>query len=118
MAASFVPAHYQPDLPLGKLILSEQAGEERIELDVLFVGGGPAGLAGAIELARLVKRERETGGAVGEISIKSRPDCLASCRASSVVSTPICSPAAPMTRTSDTRMNWLTRMRGSRWCFL
>ncbi len=69
MAASFVPAHYQPDLPLEKLILSEQAGEERIELDVLFVGGGPAGLAGAIELARLVKRERETGGAMGEISI-------------------------------------------------
>jgi len=38
-------------------------------MDVLFVGGGPAGLAGAIELARLVKRDNEAGGGVGEIEI-------------------------------------------------
>ena len=38
-------------------------------MDVLFVGGGPAGLAGAIELARLVRRDAENGGGVGEIEI-------------------------------------------------
>lgn len=38
-------------------------------MDVLFVGGGPAGLAGAIELARLVRRDAESGGGVGEIEI-------------------------------------------------
>ena len=38
-------------------------------MDVLFVGGGPAGLAGAIELARLVRRDAESGGVVGEIEI-------------------------------------------------
>ena len=38
-------------------------------MDVLFVGGGPAGLAGAIELARLVQRDAETGGSVGDVQI-------------------------------------------------
>ena len=52
------PADGQPPLPLERFILEEQPGEERIDLDVLFVGGGPAGLAGAIELSRLARRER------------------------------------------------------------
>jgi len=38
-------------------------------MDVLFVGGGPAGLAGAIELARLVAEDREAGGPLGELEI-------------------------------------------------
>ena len=38
-------------------------------MDVLFVGGGPAGLAGAIELARLVRRDSESGGELGELEI-------------------------------------------------
>ena len=57
MAERFVPARYQPPLPLEKLILqdgSEGAGD-RMELDVLIVGAGPAGLACAIELAKLAK---------------------------------------------------------------
>lgn len=38
-------------------------------MDVVFVGGGPAGLAGAIELARLVKKDKEAGGASGDLDI-------------------------------------------------
>ncbi len=38
-------------------------------MDVLFVGAGPAGLAGAIELARLAKRDKDNGGALGELEI-------------------------------------------------
>src|SRR2546423_9084755 len=57
--AEIVPAQYQPPLPLDKLILpdgAEGAGD-RMELDVLIVGAGPAGLACAIELAKLAKAE-------------------------------------------------------------
>ena len=38
-------------------------------MDVVFVGGGPAGLAGAIELARLIKQDTEAGGTLGETQI-------------------------------------------------
>ena len=54
-----IPAQYQPALPLDRLILpvgSPGAGD-RMELDVLIVGAGPAGLAAAIELARLARRD-------------------------------------------------------------
>lgn len=38
-------------------------------MDVLFVGAGPAGLAGAIELARLVRQDGADGGALGGLEI-------------------------------------------------
>ena len=54
-----VPAQFQPALPLDKLILQDGAAGagDRMELDVLIVGAGPAGLACAIELARLAKTD-------------------------------------------------------------
>ena len=62
-----IPSQYQPVLPLDQLILQKGAGGagDSMELDVLFVGAGPAGLAGAIELARLAKADP----AVGELNI-------------------------------------------------
>jgi electron-transferring-flavoprotein dehydrogenase len=63
------PADYQPALPLDQLILREKPDAEAVEMDALFVGGGPAGLAGAIELAHLVKKEQESGGSLGEVNI-------------------------------------------------
>jgi electron-transferring-flavoprotein dehydrogenase len=58
MAERFLPAHYQPPLPVDRLILEDGAAGagDRTELDVLIVGAGPAGLACAIELSRLAQR--------------------------------------------------------------
>ena len=64
-----LPSRHQRALPLEKLILAEAPGAEAIEMDVLFVGAGPAGLAGAIELARLAKADQEAGGTLGELNI-------------------------------------------------
>jgi electron-transferring-flavoprotein dehydrogenase len=66
---TLTPADYQPPLPLDRLILEEPPDEEAVPMDVLFVGGGPAGLAGAIELARLVRQDAEQGGDLGELEI-------------------------------------------------
>ena len=63
------PAGHQPGLPLEKLIVRERPDDEAVPLDVVFVGAGPAGLAGAIELARLVAGGNEAGDGVGEIEI-------------------------------------------------
>ena len=74
-----IPAHYQPPLPRERLILPQDApgAGDRIELDVLIVGAGPAGLAAAIELAGLARRSGaelnigvlEKAGALGEHSL-------------------------------------------------
>ncbi len=66
---TITPADYQPALPLDRLIIEDSPDEEAVPMDVLFVGGGPAGLAGAIELARLVEQDAEQGGDLGELEI-------------------------------------------------
>lgn len=55
------PARHQPPLPVDRLIRAESPGEDAVEMDVLFVGGGPAGLAGALELSRLVAADESIG---------------------------------------------------------
>jgi len=67
--SSILPQRHQRELPLERLILAQPPGAEAIEMDVLFVGAGPAGLAGAIELARLVKREQAAGGGMADLNI-------------------------------------------------
>src|ERR671930_1015412 len=75
----FLPAQYQPPLLLDTLLVpvgAEGAGD-RMELDVLVVGAGPAGLACAIELAQLARRDNtelnigvlEKAEALGEHSL-------------------------------------------------
>jgi electron-transferring-flavoprotein dehydrogenase len=64
-----IPSEFQPSLPIDRLIIREPLDAEAVPMDVVFVGGGPAGLAGAIELANLVKRDNESGGTLGEIQI-------------------------------------------------
>jgi electron-transferring-flavoprotein dehydrogenase len=67
--STILPIRHQPALPLDRLIRAELPGAEAVEMDVLFIGAGPAGLAGAIELARLAKQDAEQGGSLGELNI-------------------------------------------------
>lgn len=55
------PAAHQPPLPVERLVLREPPSEEATPLDVLFVGAGPAGLAGAIRLAQLARGDERLG---------------------------------------------------------
>ncbi len=64
-----LPVKHQAELPLDRLILRDAPGAEAIEMDVVIVGAGPAGLACAIELARLVKRDQEQGGGMPDLGI-------------------------------------------------
>ena len=74
----FVPRTFQPDLPLDRLILRDQSpSPEAVEMDVVFVGGGPAGLSGAIELQRLAQAAgRELNVAVLEKAESLGEHCL------------------------------------------
>ncbi|HEX6406031.1 MAG TPA: electron-transfer flavoprotein:ubiquinone oxidoreductase [Gemmatimonadales bacterium] len=67
--AIVLPARHQPPLPLDRLIVRQPPGPEAMEMDVLIVGAGPAGLACAIELSRLARQEQEAGGTLSELTV-------------------------------------------------
>ena len=67
---NFKPIDHQPRLPLEKILLNcPEETDDTVPMDVVFVGAGPAGLAGSIELARLIKEDNENGGELGDIEI-------------------------------------------------
>ena len=68
-STTILPARHQEALPTGRLLIPDPPGDEAVPFDVVFVGAGPAGLAGAIELARLAEEGRKAGDGVGEIEI-------------------------------------------------
>lgn len=65
-SSRFVPRDLQPELPQEKLIIHHKPeGDDVVPFDVVFVGAGPAGLAGAIELAKLVKADGQLNIEIG-----------------------------------------------------
>jgi ribulose 1,5-bisphosphate synthetase/thiazole synthase len=78
MTVSITPRASQAALPLESLLVKGPAGENSVPLDVVFVGAGPAGLSGAIELKRLVKEEKakDAGFADVEVGVLEKAESL------------------------------------------
>ncbi len=56
-STEILPIKFQPPLDTKVHIINEKPSSDSVPLDVVFVGAGPAGLAGAIELVKLCKKE-------------------------------------------------------------
>lgn len=66
MADRILPVLHQPPLPRERMIVADTPEAEALEMDVVIVGAGPAGLSCAIELANLAKKE---GGELAGLQI-------------------------------------------------
>ena len=65
-----IPARYSPQINPTDFLAAPAAGpDERIAVGALFVGGGPAGLAGAIRLAQLLETAPEVREKLGDAPI-------------------------------------------------
>lgn len=65
-----IPAHLKPPVRPGEFVSGlAAASENRIDVGVLFVGAGPAGLGGAIRLAQLLEQAPKVKEALGEVPI-------------------------------------------------
>jgi electron-transferring-flavoprotein dehydrogenase len=68
--ASIHPSDFPPPFENSDYVARPQAGEdERIEVGVLIVGGGPGGLATAIRLGQLLGDDPELAESLGEVPI-------------------------------------------------
>src|SRR5688500_5071055 len=67
--STILPARHQRPFPTDQVIRHDPPGAEAIEMDVVIVGAGPAGLACAIELTRLARQDQESAGGSVELSI-------------------------------------------------
>ncbi len=64
------PAEFPPPVTAGEFVQPITApADERLDAGVLFVGAGPASLAGAIRLAQLLEKEPELNESLGEMPI-------------------------------------------------
>ncbi len=67
---SIVPADYPPRFRASDYVVAPTAGEdERIDVGVLFVGAGPAGLAGAVRLGQLLADDQALAEQLGEVPV-------------------------------------------------
>jgi electron-transferring-flavoprotein dehydrogenase len=64
------PSEFAPTLPAGNFIATpSDALDERIEVGICIVGGGPAGLAAAIRIGQLLRDRPELAESLGEIPV-------------------------------------------------
>jgi electron-transferring-flavoprotein dehydrogenase len=64
------PSDYPPPVQVNEFVAEPEAAEdERIDVGVLFVGAGPAGLAGAIRLGQLLSDDPETTERLGDVPV-------------------------------------------------
>lgn len=65
-----IPAQFPPPVQADEFVMAPAAPPDgRIEVGVLFVGAGPASLAGAIRLAQLLETDAELKASLGEMPI-------------------------------------------------